>query len=129
MSNRNNARRKAAAQSPADAAGIPNPAKNNNPLLNFAVPTEIVELPSKGLFYPKGHALHNKDTIEIRFMTAKDEDILTSPALLRKGLALERMLQNLILEDGVNSEDLLVGDRNALLVAARITGYGKEYPA
>ena len=129
MSNRNNARRKAAAQNPADIAGVPSPAKDSNPLLNFAVPTEIIELPSRGLFYPSGHPLHNKETVEIRYMTAKDEDILTSPALLRKGIALERMLQNLILEEGVDTEDLLIGDRNALLVAARITGYGKIYPA
>ena len=129
MSNRNNARRKAAAQAPADSASIPSQMKDSNPLLNFSVPTEIIELPSRGLFYPSGHPLHNKDTIEIRYMTAKDEDILTSPALLRKGIALERMLQNIIIENDIDTEDLLIGDRNALLVAARVTGYGKIYPA
>ena len=129
MSNRNSARRKAAASAQDVPETANQPATNNNPLLNFAVPTEIVELPSAGIFYPKGHPLHNKDTIEIRFMTAKDEDILTSPALLRKGLAINRMLQNLILEQNVDSEDLLIGDRNALLIAARVTGYGSQYPA
>jgi hypothetical protein len=95
--------------------------------LSFSVPTEIVDLPSKGEFYSEGHPLHGKDTVEIKYMTAKEEDILTSESLLRKGVAIDRMLQNLILDKAVNINDLLVGDKNALLVAARITGYGEEY--
>ena len=65
--------------------------------LSFATPTEFVELPSRGRFYAKGHPLHGEETLEIRFMTAKEEDILTSKALLKKGLAIDRMLQNLII--------------------------------
>jgi uncharacterized Zn finger protein len=95
--------------------------------LNFTSPTEIVELPSKGKFYPKEHPLHGKEEIEIKFMTAKEEDILTSKALIKKGVAVDRMLQNLILDKSVKVEDLLVGDKNALIVAARISGYGEEY--
>ena len=60
--------------------------------LQFVTPTEFVELPSKGKYYPESHPLHNQDTIEIRHMTAKDEDILTSAALLKKGIAIERFL-------------------------------------
>jgi len=95
--------------------------------LQFVTPTEFVELPSKGKGYAVGHPLHNKEVIEIRFMTAKDEDILTSQTLLKKGIALERMMQNVIIDKNVKPEDLLVGDRNALLLATRISGYGKYY--
>lgn len=95
--------------------------------LNFASPTEFVELPSMGKFYPPEHPLHNKDTVELKFMTAKEEDILTSKALIRKGVAVDRMLQSLIVDKNVKIEDLLVGDKNALIVAARISGYGPEY--
>ena len=95
--------------------------------LSFASPTEIVELPSRGQLYPEGHILRGKDTLEIRFMTAKDEDILTSKALIKKGVAIDRMLQNIIVDKNVKVEDLLLGDKNALTVAARISGYGPEY--
>ena len=94
---------------------------------NWSVPTEFVELPSGGRFYPPGHSLHNQNTIEIRYMTAKEEDILTSRSLLKEGVALDRMLQNLVIDGSINVNSLLVGDKNALLVAARRTGYGPEY--
>jgi len=88
--------------------------------------TELVDLPSKGRFYPEGSPLKDKQTLEIRFMSAKSEDILTSKSLLRKGTAIDRMLQSLIVEN-VKVDDLLIGDKNALVVAARISGYGSEY--
>ena len=102
---------------PADPAAV----------LSFSAPTEFVELPSKGKFYLEGHPLHNEDTIEIRYMTAKDEDILTSRALLKKGVAIDRLLQNIIVNKRIRVDDLLVGDKNAVLVAARVSGYGTEY--
>jgi len=102
-------------------------APTKNSLLSFATPTEIVELPSRGIFYGPGHPLHGKDTVEIKFMTAKEEDILTSPALLKKGQALERLMQSIMI-DNVNPADLLIADRNAVLMAARVTGYGANYP-
>ena len=97
--------------------------------LQFVTPTEFVELPSQGRFYPAGHPLHNAEVIEIRHMTAKDEDILTSAALLKKGLAIDRFLKNVIIDRTINVADLLVGDKNAILVAARISGYGAAYDA
>tara|TARA_A100001015_G_scaffold282965_1_gene347821 strand:+ start:7056 stop:7856 length:801 start_codon:yes stop_codon:yes gene_type:complete len=103
--------------------------KTTNSLLNFAIPTEIVDLPSKGKFYPQGSPLFQKESIEIRFMTAKDEDILTSPTLLKKGVAIDRLLQSVIVDENINAKDLLVGDRNALMYAVRITGYGANYQA
>ena len=94
---------------------------------SYVAPTEIVDLPSGGAFYSEGHPLHGKDTVEIKYMTAKEEDILTSKSLLARGLAVDRMLDSIIMDEGVNSSNLLLGDRNALLVAARITGYGNIY--
>jgi len=95
--------------------------------LSFVAPTEFVELPSKGLCYPEGHPLHNEETIEIKFMTAKEEDILSSRALLKKGIAIERFIQSVIVDRSIKAKDLLVGDRNAILIAARTSGYGNIY--
>ena len=95
--------------------------------LHFVAPTEFVDLPSKGLGYDAGHLMHGKDTIEIRYMTAKDEDILTSKTLLKKGLAIERFLDNIIVDKNIKASSLLVGDRNAIIIAARISGYGSDY--
>ena len=94
---------------------------------SFATPTEFAALPSKGRYYPEDHPCHNKEEVEIRYMTAKDEDILTSAALIKNGTAIDRFLQNVILDKSIVLESLLVGDKNALMVAARITGYGEDY--
>jgi len=101
--------------------------KEEIPSLSFSLPTEFVDLPSKGDFYPEGHPLHQQDTLEIRYMTARDEDILTSKSLLKKGVAIDRFLQNIIVNKQVKIDGLLTGDKNALVIAARITGYGSEY--
>jgi len=94
--------------------------------LSFVAPTEFVDLPSKGN-YPEGHPLHGQEVIEMRFMTAKEEDILSSQTLLKKGIAIERMIDSLIINKSIKAQDLLVGDRNALVIAARISGYGANY--
>jgi hypothetical protein len=94
--------------------------------LEFSVPTEFVELPSKGRYYPQGHPLHGKDTVEIKFMTAKEEDILASTSLIKRGVVFDRLLQS-ILMDNIDPNDFLLGDKNAVLVAARVSGYGDEY--
>ena len=94
---------------------------------SFVVPTEFVELPSKGRYYPENHPLHNADSIEIKQMTAKEEDILTSRTLLKKGVALDRVIQNIIVDRKINPDSLLVGDRNAIVIACRVSGYGSEY--
>ena len=98
-----------------------------NPMMAFATPTTFVELPSKGALYPEGHPMYGREQLEIRFMTAKEEDILTSQALLKKGIAIDRMLQSVILDKGIRVEQLAVGDKNAIIVAARISGYGSDY--
>ena len=94
---------------------------------SFVVPTEFVELPSKGRFYSEGHPLHGQETIEIKQMTAKEEDILTSRSLLKKGIALDRVIKSIIMNKRIDPDSLLVGDRNAIIVATRISGYGSEY--
>jgi hypothetical protein len=94
---------------------------------SFVVPTEFVELPSKGQFYPETHVLHGEDNIEIKQMTAKEEDMLTSVTLLRKGVALDRVIRSLIIDKRINPDTLLVGDRNAIILAARVSGYGNDY--
>ena len=96
-------------------------------VLDFITPTEFVDLPSGGRFYGEDHPFHNQETVEIRYMTAKDEDILTNQTLLRKGLALERLLESTLSNNNVDPSTLLVGDRNAIIIAARSTGYGPIY--
>jgi hypothetical protein len=96
------------------------------PGLNFVTPTEFVTLPSKGA-YPVGHPLHGKETIEIHYMTAKDEDILSSEALLKKGLAIERFMENIVVDKNIRPSTMYSGDRNAIIIAARSSGYGNAY--
>lgn len=91
----------------------------------FTVPTEMVDLPSQGLVYEKENEL-SSGKVEMKYMTAKEEDILTNMNLLRKGTAIEQALKSLI-KSPINYEDLLIGDRNGLMIAARILGYGKDY--
>ena len=100
---------------------------DNSGGFSFVIPSEFVELPSRGKYYPEGHPLHAAETIEIKHMTAKEEDLLTSRALLKKGIVLDRLLDSLIKDKRIKAEHLLIGDRNAILVAARISGYGPEY--
>lgn len=91
----------------------------------FKMPTETIELPSKGLLYPEENPL-SAGTVEIKYMTAKEEDILTNQSYIKKGTVVDKLLQSLIVTK-INYDDLVVGDKNAILVAARVLGYGKDY--
>lgn len=91
----------------------------------FKMPTEIVELPSQGLIYPESSPL-SSGKIEMKYMTAKEEDILTNQNYISKGTVLDELVKSLIVSD-IDYEDLIIGDKNAILVAARILGYGSEY--
>lgn len=88
--------------------------------------TEIISLPSKGLGYPEGSPLA-KGEVEIKLMTAREEDILASANLIKKGIVLDRLLEAVVLQEGVKADDLLTGDKNAILIATRILSYGPEY--
>ena len=92
----------------------------------FSFPTEVVDLPSKGLVYPETSPL-SSGKVEMKYMTAKEEDILTNQAYIQKGVVLDKLLESLIVTKGINVKDLIVGDKNALFVAARVLGYGKDY--
>ena len=112
---------------PTNTAAPPTQTHQENPGFSFVVPTEFVDLPSKGRYYPENHPLHNQETLEIKQMTAKEEDMLSSRALLKSGVAIDRVLQSLVMDKTIKVDSLLVGDRNALLIAARVSGYGEDY--
>jgi hypothetical protein len=92
----------------------------------FKLPTETITLPSKGLLYPKDNPLFSGE-IEMSYMTAKHEDILTNVNYIKNGTAIDKLLEALVVSP-INFNDLIIGDKNAILIAARILGYGKEYP-
>ena len=89
-------------------------------------PSEVIDLPSKGLLYSADSPLKS-GTIEMKYMTAKEEDILTNQNYIAKGVVIDKLLQSLIVDKNIKYGDLLIGDKNALLVAARVLGYGKDY--
>jgi hypothetical protein len=89
-------------------------------------PSEIVELPSKGLLYSEDSPL-SSGKIEMKYMTAKEEDILTNQNYIERGVVIDKLLQALIVDKSINYSEFLIGDKNALLVAARVLGYGKDY--
>ena len=91
----------------------------------FKFPTEMVELPSKGLLYPEGHPLA-EGKIEMKYMTAREEDILTNQNYIKQGIVIDKLLQSMIITK-VNYDDILVIDKDAIMVAARVLGYGKDY--
>jgi len=122
---RNNQRRSRPSGQPTPAPVIKAAPASSS--LTYEVPTEFVELPSRGLFYPEDHPLYKQETVEIKFMTAKEEDILVNKAYLRKGDVLDRLLQSVIVNKSIDVGTLLVGDKNALVYATRITGFGSSY--
>ena len=93
----------------------------------FVVPRDFVMIPSKGAIYPVDSPLHGLEELEVRHLTAQDEDVLTSRSLLRSGKALDAVLDNVILNKSIKADKLISGDKNAILTFLRITGYGPEY--
>lgn len=93
------------------------------------LPASTVPLPSSGRVYPKGHPFSGMDAVEIRGMTAREEDILTNQALLKRGIVISELIKSCLVDGRVDPSSLLNGDRNALVVAIRVTGYGQEYDA
>jgi hypothetical protein len=89
-------------------------------------PTEVIDLPSKGALYSKDSPLAS-GTVELKYMTAREEDILTSQNLIRKGIVIDKLLESLVVDKAVNLDDILIGDKNSIMVAARVLGYGKDY--
>lgn len=91
------------------------------------IPTSLVPLPSRGVVYPSNHPLHLQESVEIRGMTTREEDILMSRALIRKGTVISELIKSCMITPGVDVTSLVGGDRNALMVAVRILGYGADY--
>lgn len=116
----------AGAEAPQDVT-TPQPQQQSSSPLSFVAPTEFVELPSGGRYYDEDHPLHGQSVVEIKHMTTREEDTLTSTALLKQGKAMDRFLQQMVIDSRIDIDSLLVGDKNAILIAARKTGYGSEY--
>ena len=95
-------------------------------MANYDFPTEVIELPSQGKSYAEGHPL-SKGTVEIKYMTAREEDILASQNLIRKGVVLDKLFESVVVEEGLDIGDIFVGDKNAILLATRVLGYGADY--
>ena len=100
---------------------------SNSDIFSFVNPVEVVDIPSKGKFYPDGHPLKDKESVEIRQMTAKEEDILTNKSLIRKGIVIDKLIESLLVDKNIPVQSLLVGDKNAIMVATRIAAYGAGY--
>jgi hypothetical protein len=98
----------------------------SQPKKTFDFPTEIISLPSKGLVYPENNPLSSGE-VTIKMMTAKEEDILSNTALIKKGMQLDKLLESIVVEPGVDINDLTIGDKNAILVSTRILAFGPQY--
>jgi len=118
-----NAKRRGLPQKPEQGGNAVPPA----PEFSFIAPTEMVSLPSEGKLYPNEHHLHNVLQLEIKFMTAKEEDLLLNENYIKNGIVIDKLLRSLLVDKSINPDDLLVADRNALIIAARISAYGNEY--
>lgn len=92
----------------------------------YDFPTEVITLPSEGKCYPETHPLA-KGTIEIKYMTAKEEEILASQNLIKKGLVLDKLFESIIVDKSIQPSDIIIGDKNAIMLATRILAYGPEY--
>ena len=92
----------------------------------FDFPTQVISLPSEGKVYSKSNPLSN-GTLEIKYMTAREEDILADRNLINKGVVLQKLLESVVVQPGVNADDLVIGDINAVYLATRMLGYGPDY--
>jgi len=92
----------------------------------YDFPTEVISLPSEGKVYPQSNPL-SRGTIEIKYMTAREEEILASPNLIKKGVVLDKLFESIIVDKNINPSDIVVGDKNAIMLATRILAYGPEY--
>jgi len=97
--------------------------QNNYRDNELSIPYDVIELPSQGLLYP-----NKQKTVKVEYLTTMDESILSSPNLLENGLFLDTLLERKIKESEIHPRDMLLGDRLAILIFLRSTGYGPMYP-
>jgi len=111
--------------------GIPEVMRQNvmKDEFGWEVPIESIPLPTRGLIYNPDSTLFNRDVLQIKSMTAREEDILASPAFHKEGTSLSHLINSCLIDKSINSEEMIVGDRMALMVGIRVTGYGPEYNA
>jgi hypothetical protein len=95
-------------------------------MTNYDFPTEVITLPSEGKCYPSDNPL-SSGQIEIKYMTAREEEILTSQNLIKKGIVLDKLFEAIIVDKDINPDDIILGDKNAIMLATRLLGYGAEY--
>lgn len=95
-------------------------------MAQYDFPTEVITLPSEGKCYPKDNPL-SSGQIEIKYMTAKEEEILSSQNLIKKGVVLDKLFESIIVDRNINPDDIVLGDKNAIMLATRILGYGPDY--
>ena len=93
----------------------------------YSPPTTLVKLPSEGKFYEPDHPLHDKDTVEIKAMTTRQEEILTNQSIIQSGEVVDRLIKSVLLDQKIDPSTLLIGDKNAIVIALRIDGYGEDY--
>ena len=111
---------------PAGLGGAPNNTFSR-PAGAYEAPTDFVDLPSQGKFYPKNSPLYGVEKLEVRYMTAKEEDLLVSPGLQKAGIAIDRVIESLLVDKNIRAKDLLVGDKNAILMNIRKNAFGDDY--
>jgi hypothetical protein len=111
---------------PSGLGGVPE-AFSPRPTGVYQVPTDFVDLPSKGKFYPKDSPLYQVEKVEVKYMTAKEEDLLVSPGLQKAGIAIDRVIESLLVDKRIKAKDLLTGDKNAILINARKNAFGDSY--
>ena len=108
-------------------AGLGSPVPNHRSAGAYEAPTDFVDLPSGGKFYPKDSPLYGAEKLEVRYMTAKEEDLLVSPGLIKAGIAMDRVIESLLIDKRIRAKDLLVGDKSAILINIRKNAFGEDY--
>jgi hypothetical protein len=108
-------------------AGLGSTSHNNRSSGVYEAPTDFVDLPSEGKFYPKESPLYGVEKLEVRYMTAKEEDLLVSPGLIKAGVAMDRVIESLLIDKRIRAKDLLVGDKSAILINIRKNAFGEDY--
>lgn len=93
----------------------------------YTIPTDLVDLPSRGKFYPPKHPLHNKETAEVRYMSTRQEDILINQKYIEKGIVFDKLIESVLVDTQIDVNSLLIGDKNAIIINTRKNAYGPLY--
>lgn len=129
---RNNSRRRQTQEKPKTEQsqglpGLPPGMAPPNPGPVFVTPTEFVDLPTKGKFYSENSSMYGVDKVEVKYMTAKEEDILVNQDYISRGVVFDKLIQSILVDRGIKAEDISDVDKVAIMASARKTGYGSEF--